>query len=373
MRLETLAVHAGRRADPATGSVAPPIYLSTTFERAEDGSFPHGHVYTRTENPNRLALEDCLRTLEGGTSAAAFSSGSAATASIFQALTPGSHVIAPQDSYTGTKTLLQDIFASWNLESTFVDMADLDQVRAATRPNTRLIWIETPSNPLLKITDIEGVVEIAHGIGALCVCDNTWGTPILQRPLALCADAVMHSTTKYFGGHSDVLGGAIIFREESAFAAKVKRIQVRGGAVPSPFDCWLILRSIGTLPWRMRAHSANAAQVAAFLAQHPQVEAVYYPGLPTHPGHNIAARQMTLFGGMLSFQVRGGQAVAMSVAARVKLFTRATSLGGLESLIEHRASIEGAGTLTPDNLLRVSIGLEHPDDLIEDLEQALHP
>ncbi len=371
MKLETLAVHAGRATDPTTGAVAPPIILSSTFERAADGSFPHGHVYTRTENPNRLALEDCLHQLESGSSAAAFSSGSAASAAIFQALPTGSHVIAPLDSYTGTKILLRDIFVAPMLETTFVDMTDLDQVRAAIRPNTRLIWTETPSNPLLKITDIAGVAQIAHRIGALCVCDNTWCTPVIQQPFKFGADVIVHSTTKYFGGHSDLLGGAVIFAEDSEFTARVKQIQVRVGAVPSPFDCWLILRSVATLPWRMRAHSENAVKVADFLAEHVQVETVYYPGLPTHPGHQIAARQMSMFGGMLSFTVQGGQAAAMNVAARVKIFTRATSLGGVESLIEHRASIEGAGTSTPDNLLRVSVGLEHADDLIDDLNQAL--
>jgi cystathionine gamma-synthase len=371
MRIETTAVHAGRSVDPATGAIAPPIHLSTTFERAEDGSFPHGYVYTRNENPNRLALEACLQALEGGAAAAVFSAGSAATASIFQALGPGNHVIAPIDSYTGTRALLGELFAIWNLEATFVDMTDLDKVRSALRPNTRLIWTETPSNPLLKITDIAAAAEIAHQVGAICVCDSTWCTPVIQRPFEFGADVVMHATTKYFGGHSDVLGGALIFKQLNEFAARVKRIQVIAGAVPSPFDCWLILRGAATLPWRMRAHSENAMQVASYLDHHPHVEIVHYPGLTNHPGHAIAVRQMSLFGGMLSFQVKGDREAAMRVAARVKLFTRATSLGGVESLIEHRASIEGPGTLTPDNLLRVSVGLEHPADLIDDLAQAL--
>jgi cystathionine gamma-synthase len=372
MRIETTAVHAGRTIDPATGAVAAPIYLSTTFERAEDGSFPHGYVYTRNENPNRLALEECLRTLEGGASAAVFSSGSAATASIFQALEPGGHVIAPLDSYTGTKALLRELFATWKLESTFVDMTNLDEVRAALRPNTRLIWTETPSNPLLKITDVAAVAELAHQSNAICVCDSTWCTPVIQRPFEFDADVVMHATTKYFGGHADVLGGALIFKQADEFAARVKRIQVLAGAVPSPFDCWLVLRGVTTLPWRMRAHCENAMQIASYLHHHPRVEVVHYPGVPDHPAHELAGRQMSMFGGMLSFQIGGGQEAAMRVAAKVKLFTRATSLGGVESLIEHRASIEGAGTATPDNLLRVSVGLEHSADLIEDLAQALH-
>ncbi|MGZ3602476.1 MAG: trans-sulfuration enzyme family protein [Ktedonobacterales bacterium] len=371
MRLETLAVHAGHMIDPATGAVITPIHLSTTFERAEDGSFPHGHSYTRSSNPNRAALEESLRLLEDGAAAAAFSSGSAATMSVFQALAPGDHVIVPDDAYYGTTKLLRETFQPWGLEVSFVNMAELDQVREAVRPNTRLIWIETPSNPQLKITDIAAVAEIAHGNGARCVCDNTWATPILQQPLALGADIVMHSTTKYLGGHSDVLGGGLVAREDDAFFQKVRQIQTSGGAVPSPFDCWLILRGIRTLPYRMRAHSENAQRVATYLSQHPDVEAVHYPGLVTHPGHTIAARQMSLPGGMVSFQVGSGREEALGVAARMHLFTRATSLGGPESLVEHRASAEGPETRTPENLLRLSIGLEHPDDLIDDLALAL--
>ena len=371
MRLETLAVHAGHMIDPATGAVITPIHLSTTFERAEDGSFPHGFSYTRSSNPNRTALEESLRVLEGGAAATAFSSGSAATMTIFQALAPGDHVIAPDDAYYGTAKLLRETFMPWGLEVSFVNMADLHQVREALRPTTRLIWTETPSNPQLKITDIAAVAEMAHGAGARCVCDNTWATPILQHPLALGADIAMHSTTKYLGGHSDVLGGALVAREDDSFFQRVRQIQASGGAVPSPFDCWLILRGIRTLPYRMRAHSENALRVATFLSQQPNVEVVHYPGLETHPGYEIAARQMSLPGGMVSFQVRGGRDEALGVAARTHIFTRATSLGGPESLIEHRASVEGPETRTPENLLRLSIGLEHPDDLIEDLAQAL--
>ncbi|MCC7447053.1 MAG: aminotransferase class I/II-fold pyridoxal phosphate-dependent enzyme [Anaerolineae bacterium] len=371
MKIETLAIHAGRKPDPATGAIAEPIYLSTTFERAADGTFPHGYVYTRSENPNRAALEACLQALEGGTTAVAFSSGLAAAASILQALPQGSHVIAPNDSYMGTKNLLRQITTLRGLDVSFVNMTDLDAVRAAIQPDTQMIWTETPSNPLLKITDLTRVAEIAHSINALCVCDSTWCTPVIQRPFTFGVDVVVHATTKYFGGHTDVLGGAIIFRQGNEFSALVRQIQVTLGAVPSPFDCWLILRGTATLPWRMRGHSENAMRLATFLKQHPRVMAVHYPGLPDHPGHAIAARQMSMFGGMLSFEVQGGQAAAMAVAARVTLFTRATSLGGVESLIEHRASIEGPGTLTPDSLLRVSVGLEHPDDLIADLEQAL--
>lgn len=371
MRLETLAVHAGTVIDEATGAVITPIHLSTTFERGEDGSFPHGHSYIRSSNPNRAALEESLRLLEDGAAAAAFSSGSAATMTVFQALAPGDHVIAPDDAYYGTAKLLRETFVPWGLEVSFVDMSDLEQVRGAVRPHTRLIWTETPSNPLLKITDIAAVAAIAHNTGARCVCDNTWATPVLQHPLALGADIAVHSTTKYLGGHSDVLGGMLVARTDDDFFQKVRQIQTSGGAVPSPFDCWLVLRGIRTLPYRMRAHSENAERVATFLSQHPNVERVHYPGLATHPGHDISARQMSLPGGMVSFQVYGGRSEAMGVAARMRIITRATSLGGPESLVEHRASVEGPETRTPENLLRLSIGLEHPDDLIDDLALAL--
>lgn len=371
MRIETTAIHAGQEIDPATGSVIPPIYLTTTFERAPDGSFPHGYIYTRNGNPNRTMLETCLATLEGGATCVAFSSGLAAAMSIFQALRPGDHVVAPDDAYHGVTRLLRDIMAPWGLEYTRVDMRDPQNVAAALRPNTRLVWIETPSNPLLKIADIAAIAQIAHQAGALCAVDNTWATPVQQRPLDLGADMVMHATTKYIGGHSDVLGGAVIFRVNDAFAERVRFLQINGGAVPSPFDCWLTLRGIQTLTYRVRAHAAGAVQVARFLAAHPRIERVHYPGLETHPGHAVAARQMRGFGGMISIEVQGGEAAAMAVAVRLRIITRATSLGGVESLIEHRASVEGPESVTPPNLLRLSVGLEHPDDLIADLAQAL--
>lgn len=371
MHPETTSIHAGQEIDPTTGAVIPPIYLTTTFERAPDGSFPHGYIYTRNANPNRAMLETCLATLEGGATCVAFSSGLAAAMSIFQALRPGDHVIAPDDAYHGVTRLLRDIMAPWGLEYTRVDMRDPQNVAAALRPNTRLVWIETPSNPLLKIADIAAIANIAHQSGALCAVDNTWATPVQQRPLELGADMVMHATTKYIGGHSDVLGGAVVFRENDAFAERVRFLQINGGAVPSPFDCWLTLRGIQTLTYRVRAHAASAMQVARFLATHPRIERVHYPGLETHPGHAVATRQMRGFGGMISIEVQGGEAEAMAVAARVRIITRATSLGGVESLIEHRASVEGPESVTPPNLLRISVGLEHPDDLIADLAQAL--
>jgi cystathionine gamma-synthase len=370
MKIETLAVHAGHDVDPATGAVAAPIYLSTTFERDVDGAYSHGFMYTRNNNPNREALERGISALEGGAAAAAFASGTGATMSIFQALAPGDHVLAHVDAYYGTSRLIREIFQRWGLEADFVDMSDLAAVKKALKPKTKLAWAETPSNPLLKIVDLAAVSEIVHDAGAIFVCDNTWA-PVLQRPFDVGADLILHSTTKYFGGHCDVLGGIVVAKTENEFVRRIRSIQYEGGAVPSPFDCWLILRGMRTLPWRMRAHSENAMKVADFLATHAGVAYVHYPGLQSHPGHKIAGRQMSSFGGMLSFEVKDGSDAAMLVAAKTKIFIRATSLGGVESLIEHRASIEGPGTTSPEGLLRLSIGLEHADDLIEDLDQAL--
>jgi len=370
MKIETLAVHAGHAIDPATGAVAAPIHLSTTFERDIEGTYSRGFMYTRNNNPNRQALEEGISMLEGGAAAAAFASGTGATMSIFQTLAPGDHVLAHIDAYYGTSRLLREIFLRWDLDVNFIDMSDLSAVKNALRSKTKLAWMETPSNPLLKIVDLAAVAEIVHDAGALCVCDNTWA-PIIQRPFDLGADLILHSTTKYFGGHCDVLGGLVGTKTDNDFFRRIRSIQYSGGAVPSPFDCWLILRGMRTLPWRMRAHSENGMKVAEFLAQHRKVARVHYPGLRSHPGHEIAGRQMSMFGGMLSFEVNDGRDAAMSVAARTKIFTRATSLGGVESLIEHRASIEGAGTSSPEGLLRLSIGLENADDLIEDLDQAL--
>ena len=372
MRIETLAVHAGSEVDPDTAAVTPAIHLSTTFERELDGSYRKGFIYARDGNPNRDALERCLAQLEGGEDAAAFSSGSGATFSALEALSPGAHVIAPDDAYYGTRRLVRDIMGRWGLEGSFVDMTDLDAVQRAIRPGvTRLVWVETPSNPLVRVVDIRCIADIAHAAGALCACDNTWATPVITRPLSLGADLVMHSTTKYLGGHSDVLGGMLVARENDEFFQRVRGIQKGVGAIPSPFECWLTLRGIRTLPWRMRAHSSNATQVARFLEGHRNVIAVNYPGLESHPGRAIAERQMALSGGMLSVEVRGGRESAMAFTGRLRIFTRATSLGGTESLIEHRASVEGPETRAPEGLLRVSVGLENAEDLIEDLDQAL--
>jgi cystathionine gamma-synthase len=370
MKIETLAVHAGHGVDSATGAVAAPIYLSTTFERDVEGTYSRGFMYTRNNNPNREALECGISALEGGAVAAAFGSGTGATMSILQALAPGDHLLAHVDAYYGTSRLIREIFLRWGLEADFVDMSDLTAVKKALKANTKLAWAETPSNPLLKIVDLAAVAEIVHDAGALFACDNTWA-PVLQRPFDLGADLILHSTTKYFGGHCDVLGGIVVAKTENEFFERVRSIQYEGGAVPSPFDCWLILRGMRTLPWRMRAHSDNAMKIAEFLARHRKVVRVHYPGLKSHLGHEIATRQMSLFGGMLSFEVKDGSDAAMSVAAKTKIFIRATSLGGVESLIEHRASIEGPVTISPEGLLRLSIGLENADDLIEDLDQAL--
>ena len=373
MEIETTAVHAGRRIDPATGAVTPPIHLSTTFERSADGAYPRGYSYSREDNPNRRALEECLSALEGGKGALAFSSGLAVVAALAQGLEPGDHILAPDDVYYGLRKVIGEVFAKSGLEIAYVDMTNLESLRAAIRTSTRLVWIETPSNPLMKITDLADVAAIARQANAISVCDGTFATPILQRPFEQGIDMVTHSTTKYIGGHSDVMGGALVTKYDNYLFERARKSQQFGGAVPSPFECWLTLRGVGTLPYRMRAHSENAGAVARFLAGHGAVEAVHYPGLPGHPGHRAASRQMSGFGGMVSAQVRGGREQAMGVAARVRLFTRATSLGGPHSLIEHRASVEGSKTRTPQNLLRLSIGLENAADLIADLEQALRP
>jgi cystathionine gamma-synthase len=323
-------------------------------------------------NPNRRALEECLAALEGGKEALAFASGLAVLTALIQGLEPGDHILAPDDVYYGMRKLAREVFVKWPLEITYVDMSQPEAVRAAVRPATRLIWIESPSNPLLKITDLRAIATIARAANAISVCDSTFATPVLLRPFECGIDMVMHSTTKYIAGHSDVVGGALITKYDNYLFERVRKSQMFGGAVPSPFDCWLTLRGIDTLAYRVRAQTANAQAIAEYLARHASVEAVHYPGLPSHRGHDVAVGQMSGFGGMLSFQVRGCRNEAMRVASRVRVFTRATSLGGTHSLIEHRASIEGPETRTPQNLLRASIGLEHPDDLIDDLDQALN-
>jgi cystathionine gamma-synthase len=371
MKIETLAVHAGRQIDTATAAVTPPIHLSTTYQRDADGGYARSFSYTRPDNPTRHALESCIAALEGGAEAVCFASGSAATHAVFSLLKPGDHVIAPRECYHGTRQQLREIVSGWGVRVDFVDPThNLAELDAHLTPATRLIWIETPCNPTVRVTDIAAVAARARDRGALLVCDNTFATPIVQRPLELGADLVMHSSTKYFGGHSDVMGGAVVARER-ADAAAIRNYQGVAGAVPSPFDCWLIRRSLATLPMRVRAQCANALEIAEYLRRHARVERVFYPGLADDPGHAVAARQMHGFGGVLAVCVRGGAAEALAVAARTRVFIRATSLGGVESLIEHRASVEGPDTPTPPNLLRLSIGIENAQDLIADLEQAL--
>lgn len=372
MKFETLSIHVGRDVEARTGSVAPPMYLSTTYERDMDGEFSRGYSYSRADNPGRRDLESCLAALEGGGDAVSYSSGSAASMAVFSLLRPGDHVVAPIESYHGTAKQLRDVLLPMGVTHTFADMTRVDAVREALRDNTRLVWIETPSNPMLNISDIENIAELAHGRGAMVCCDNTFATPVWQRPLELGADLVMHSSTKFFGGHSDLTGGAVITRDRGGLSDKLRDYQGTVGSVPSPFDCWLLRRSLTTLSCRVRAQTHNASRIAGFLQSHQNVERVFYPGLDTHPNHAIAQRQMKGgYGAMLSFCVRGGRDEAFAVAARTEIFIRATSLGGVESLIEHRASVEGPHTVTPQNLLRLSIGLESAEDLIADLQQAL--
>jgi len=371
MKFETLAVHAGAEPDPATSALAPPIHLSTTFEHAPDGAMLHGFMYIRDGNPTQARLEASLAAIDSGAAALAFASGMAAAAALLQSLPRGAHVLIPDDSYYAVRALAAEFFPRWGLEHDLVAMDDLGAVRAAMRPSTRALWAESPSNPLMKICDLGALASMARERGAVLVVDNTFATPALQRPIELGADVILHSTTKYLGGHSDVQGGSLAFRERGELLDAVEHTRKIVGGVASPFNCWLVLRGIRSLAARMRVHSANARAVAEFLAQHPAVEAVHYPSLPSHPGHEIAARQMSDFGGMLSFRMRAGREAAMALTGKLNVFKTATSLGGVESLIEHRASSEGQGSTTPQNLLRVSVGLEHPDDLIDDLRRAL--
>jgi cystathionine gamma-synthase len=372
MRIETLAVHAGREPDPATGALREPIHLSTTFERDADGTYPRGHYYTRAGNPNRGSLERAVAALEGGADAIAFASGAAATLASFVLAAPGGRIVCSSDCYHGTAKQLREVLPRWGVQADFVDTTDTRAVARALEAPAAMLWVETPSNPLLRVSDIAALAALAHSQGALLACDNTFASPILQRPFEFGADLVMHSTTKYLGGHSDVLGGVIVVRDAGPLRDRLRDFQATAGGVPAPFDCWLVLRSLATLPLRVRAQAASAAAVAQFLNADRRVERVHYPGLVGHPGHALAASQMHGgFGAVVSFQVPGGASEAMRVASRVKIFTRATSLGGVESLIEHRASMEGPLSQTPPNLLRLSIGLEDATDLIADLDCAL--
>lgn len=369
MRPETLAVHASAEPDAQTGAIAPPLHLSTTFAHGPAGERVAGYEYQRERNPTQDRLESALAALEGGAAALAFASGMAAMAGLLECLPAGSHLLIPHDCYTGLRSLTREFLPARGVSATAVDMGDLEAVRAALRPETRLIWAETPSNPQLCIADIAALAAIAHAHGAQLACDNTFASPALQQPLSLGADIVMHATTKYLGGHHDVMGGALVFAATDAlFEATAHRRHI-AGAIASPFNSWLVLRGIRSLPARMAWHCRNARAITAFLATHPAISAVHYPGLSTHPDHAIAARQMRDFGGMLSFRVHGGAEAALRVAGRLQLIRNATSLGGPETLIEHRHSIDGGGS--PPELLRLSVGLEHSDDLIDDLAQAL--
>jgi cystathionine gamma-synthase len=374
---ETLAIHAGQEPDPRTGAVVPPIYQTSTYAQDAVGSPRLGYEYSRSGNPTRDALQECLAAIEGGSRGLAFASGLAAEDTLLRAVCqPGDHVVIPDDAYGGTYRLFAKVLERWGLDWTAVPLDDLDAVRAAFRPgHTRMIWAETPTNPLLNVADIALTAEVAHDAGALLVVDNTFASPYLQQPLTLGADVVVHSTTKYLGGHSDVVGGALI-TADAELGERLAYNQNAMGAVAGPFDAWLVLRGIKTLGVRMDRHQANAARIAEFLLAHPDVSSVLYPGLPDHPGHDIAAKQMSGFGGMLSFRLTGGEEQALKVCERAEIFTLAESLGGVESLIEHpgrmtHASAAGSPLEVPSDLVRLSVGIEDVDDLLADLEQAL--
>jgi cystathionine gamma-synthase len=372
----TRAIHAGQEPDPATGAVNVPVHLSTTFKQDGVGGLRGGYEYSRSGNPTRTALQEALAALEEGTAGLAFASGLAAEDTLLRTVcSPGSHVVLAGDAYGGTFRLLSKVAARWGIDHTPVDLNDLDAVRATVVPATRIIWCETPTNPLLNIADIAGLAEVAHDAGALLVVDNTFASPYLQRPLTLGADVVVHSMTKYLGGHSDVVGGALVTADDG-LAEQLAFHQNAMGAVPGAFDSWLVLRGIKTLGVRMDRHQANAARIAEYLLDHPKVSAVLYPGLPDHPGHDLAVKQMSGFGGMVSFRLADGEEAALRVCERTTLFTLAESLGGVESLIEHprrmtHASAAGSPLEVPGDLVRLSVGIEDVEDLLADLEQAL--
>ncbi|GAB4992965.1 cystathionine gamma-synthase [Mycobacterium avium subsp. hominissuis] len=374
--LATKAIHAGYRPDPATGAVNTPIYASSTFAQDGVGALRGGYEYARTGNPTRAALEATLAAVEAGSHGRAFASGMAATDCALRAvLRPGDHVVIPNDAYGGTFRLIDKVFTRWNVEYTPVPLHQLDAVAAAITPRTRLIWVETPTNPLLSIADIAALAQLGHQHSTKVLVDNTFASPALQQPLTLGADIVLHSTTKYIGGHSDVVGGALVTNDaelDDAFGF----LQNGAGAVPGPFDAYLTMRGLKTLVLRMQRHTENASAVAQFLAGHPAVSAVLYPGLPGHPGHDVAARQMSGFGGMVSVRMRGGRQAARKLCANTRVFILAESLGGVESLIEHpsamtHASTAGSQLEVPDDLVRLSVGIEDVDDLLADLDRAL--
>ncbi|MER7476953.1 cystathionine gamma-synthase [Streptomyces sp. NPDC126510] len=373
---ETLAIHAGNTADPLTGAVVPPIYQVSTYKQDGVGGLRGGYEYSRSANPTRTALEENLAALEGGRRGLAFASGLAAEDCLLRTLlSPGDHVVIPNDAYGGTFRLFAKVVARWGIEWSVADTSDPAAVRAAVTPKTKVVWVETPSNPLLGITDIAAVAQVARDAGARLVVDNTFATPYLQQPLSLGADVVVHSLTKYMGGHSDVVGGALI-TGDAGLGEELAFHQNAMGAVAGPFDSWLVLRGTKTLSVRMDRHSENAVKVADMLTRHARVTSVLYPGLPEHPGHEVAAKQMKSFGGMVSFRVEGGEEAAVEVCNRAKIFTLGESLGGVESLIEHpgrmtHASVAGSALEVPADLVRLSVGIENAEDLVEDLQQAL--
>ena len=370
--IETVAIHGSMRAQKAENSpIVPGIELSTIYEHAKDGHREGDLKYSRLQNPNRLELEAVLSDLEKGAEAAAFSSGIAAINAVFQTLSHGDHVLIPNDVYFGTRKLVWEFSDRWGLEIDFVDMTNLEVVEAAAKQNTRMIWIETPSNPQMFITDVEAMVKWSADRNVVVAVDNTWPTPFNMNPIDFGVDLVIHSTTKYLGGHSDLIGGAVIAKESGPLMDRVRSVQVVQGGVPSPFDAWMLCRSIRSFPYRMRAHNENASQLAAFMNRLPGIEEVFYPGLVSHPGHTIAKTQMRAFGGMISFLVSAGEPAAKKMVASSRIIKAATSLGGIESIWEHRKSTEGPLSQTPDNLIRLSVGLEHIDDLKLDLQQAL--
>ena len=372
----TRAIHAGYRPDPVTGAVNAPIYASSTFAQDGVGGLRGGYEYARTGNPTRTALETVLAAVEDGRYGRAFSSGMAATdCALRSVLRPGDHIVIPDDAYGGTFRLIDKVFSQWGIDHTPVHLADLNAVRAAVNDRTRMIWVETPTNPLLSIADIAAIAEIGHSVNATVLVDNTFASPALQQPLTLGADIVLHSTTKYIGGHSDVVGGALVTSSEE-LDVKFAFLQNGAGAVPGPFDAYLTMRGLKTLELRMQRHSDNAGRVAEFLTGHPSISQVLYPGLPSHPGHKVAARQMRGFGGMVSVRMGGGPDAARKLCSRTEIFILAESLGGVESLIEHpgamtHASTAGSQLEVPDDLVRLSVGIEDAGDLLADLEQAL--
>ncbi len=371
MRIETLAIHAGGEPDKETGAITPPIHLATTFQHGPAGERIAGFEYQREANPTQTRLEECLAAMEQGVAALAFASGMAAMNGLLECLPSSSEILIPQDCYGGLRSLGQEFLPERGIAMRAVNMGDVDAVRAAISHDTKCIWLETPSNPLLEISDIQAVADLCKEKKLLLVCDNTFATPFLQQPLSLGANVVMHSTTKYFGGHSDVMGGALIFAKREALYEKVAHRRHITGNILSPFSAWLILRGARSLAARMAWHCSNARKIAEFLSSHAAIEKVNYPGLASHPNHEIAKKQMRDFGGMMSIHVKGGREATLAFAGKLELFINATSLGGCESLIEHRASVEGPNPVSPQNLLRISVGLEHIEDLIEDLRQAL--